>query len=71
MDSRLIRRVSHVPVPVKDIDGRDLYRPAAHPPLTDYTLEVAAAIAWLGERYLLARPVNAGRTENSGRDPVA
>jgi hypothetical protein len=30
-----------------------------HPPLTDYSVAVARAIAWLGDRYLLARPVKA------------
>jgi hypothetical protein len=34
---------------------RKLHR---HPPLTDYSAAVARAIAWLGDRYLLARPVN-------------
>jgi len=33
------------------------------PPPTDYSAAVAKAIAWLGDRYLLARPINvtAGR----------
>jgi hypothetical protein len=70
MDNRFARKVSNVSVQVRDTDGRHSYRSARHPPLTDYTLEVAAAIAWLGERYLLARPVNVARTENTGRDPV-
>jgi hypothetical protein len=43
---------------VKQIDGRDLYRRVPHPPLKDYSSAVAAAIAWLGNRYLLAQPVN-------------
>jgi hypothetical protein len=30
-----------------------------HLPQRDYSKEVAKAIAWLGERYLLARPINA------------
>jgi hypothetical protein len=29
-----------------------------HSPLTDYSAAVARAIAWLGDRYLLARAVN-------------
>jgi hypothetical protein len=43
------------------IDGRNLYRRAPHPPLKDYSAAVAAAIEWLGNRYLLARPVNVTR----------
>jgi hypothetical protein len=38
-----------------------LHRPRPHPPLTDYSAAVARAIAWLGDRYLLARPVNVVR----------
>jgi len=33
-------------------------RPMRSLPLTDYGEAVATAIAWLGERYLLARPIN-------------
>lgn len=35
-----------------------------HPPLTDYSAAVARAIAWLGDRYLLARPVKAIRGQS-------
>jgi hypothetical protein len=34
-------------------------RAMPRPPQRDYSKEVAQAIAWLGERYLLARPINA------------
>jgi len=37
------------------------HRDLPHPPLTDYSAAVARAIAWLGDRYLLARPVTAVR----------
>ena len=47
-----------MPVRVRAIDSRDLYRRTPHPPLKDYSSAVAAAIAWLGNRYLLAQPVN-------------
>jgi hypothetical protein len=40
---------------MQELDMRKLHR---HPPLTDYSAAVARAIAWLGDRYLLARPVN-------------
>ncbi len=50
---------------VRPVDTRDLYRRTPHPPLTDYRSAVAAAIASLGNRYLLARPVNAMRHEPS------
>jgi hypothetical protein len=46
------------PVRVRAIDSRDLYRRTPHPPLKDYSSAVAAAIVWLGNRYLLAQPVN-------------
>ena len=36
-----------------------------HPPLTDYSAAVARAIAWLGDRYLLARPVNVAPSRHS------
>jgi hypothetical protein len=50
-----------VPVRVRAIDSRDLYRRDPHPPLKDYSSAVAAAIARLGDRYLLAQPVNGSR----------
>jgi len=36
-------------------------RQMPQPPLTDYSAEVARAIFWLGERYLLASPINVAR----------
>jgi hypothetical protein len=63
MDDRLgvARWAPAVPVRVRAIDSRDLYRRAPHPPLKDYSSAVAAAIARLGNRYLLAQPVNSIR----------
>jgi len=40
---------------------RNSHRPLQSVPATDYSQKVAEAIAWLGERYLLARPINCGR----------
>lgn len=59
---------------------RYIHRPAPHPLLSDYSEAVARAIAWLGDRYLLARPINAsgargygapGREEGTGAEPSA
>jgi hypothetical protein len=61
MDNRFVRWVTNVPVRVTTIDSRSLSRRAPHPPLKDYSSAVATAIAWLGNRYLLARPVNSLR----------
>ena len=63
MDDRLglARWAPAMPVRVRAIDSRDLYRRDPHPPLTDYSSAVAAAIARLGDRYLLAQPVNGSR----------
>jgi len=35
-----------------------ILRQPRHPPIRDYSAAVASAIAWLGDRYLLAQPVN-------------
>jgi hypothetical protein len=67
MDNRFAWCVSSVPVRLRAIDPRDLYRRAPHPPLKDYGSAVAAAIAWLGNRYLLARPVNALRADSAAK----
>jgi hypothetical protein len=61
MANRLVRWMSNGSVWIRGIDSRNLYRRAPHPPLKDYSLAVATAIAWLGDRYLLARPVNVVR----------
>jgi len=58
MDKRLTWWAPSAPVRVRTIDRRDLYRRDPHPPLKDYGPAIATAIAWLGDRYLLARPVN-------------
>jgi hypothetical protein len=60
MDNRfgLAKWSPDLPVRMRAIDDRDLYRRVPHPPLKDYSSAVAAAIAWLGNRYLLAQPVN-------------
>jgi hypothetical protein len=60
MDNRfpLAKWTPDLPVQMKAIDNRDLYRLDPHPPIKDYSSAVAAAIAWLGNRYLLAQPVN-------------
>lgn len=34
------------------------HRPQS-PPTTNYSSAVARAVAWLGDRYLLAKPINA------------
>jgi hypothetical protein len=67
MDDRLglARWAAAMPVRVRAVDSRDLYRRAPHPPLKDYSSAVAAAIAWLGNRYLLAQPVNGPRRTSS------
>jgi len=63
MDDRLgmTRWAPAMPVRVRAIDSRNLFRHDPHPPLKDYSSAVAAAIAWLGDRYLLAQPVNGSR----------
>jgi hypothetical protein len=60
MDNRfgLAKWTPDLPVQIRAIDNRDLYRLDPHPPIKDYSSAVAAAIAWLGNRYLLAQPVN-------------
>lgn len=40
------------------LHAREIRRHVPHPPLKDYSAAVAQAIAWLGDRYLLARPVS-------------
>lgn len=32
------------------------------PPVTNYSPAIARAVEWLGDRYLLAKPINAGST---------
>jgi hypothetical protein len=60
MDDRsgLAKWAPAVPVRIRVIDSREMYRRTLQPPLRDYSKAVAAAIAWLGNRYLLAQPVN-------------
>jgi hypothetical protein len=37
-------------------------------PVANYSASIARAVEWLGDRYLLARPVNAARSRStSGR----
>jgi hypothetical protein len=39
----------------------DRLEPAQQPlPVSNYASAVARAVEWLGDRYLLARPINAG-----------
>jgi hypothetical protein len=52
------------------LDERDMRRHMPHPPLKDYSTAVAQAIAWLGDRYLLAKPVNSGRPRTAGQSGV-
>jgi hypothetical protein len=33
-------------------------------PVANYSFAIARALEWLGDRYLLARPVNASRSRN-------
>lgn len=35
-------------------------------PVTNYSFAIARALQWLGDRYLLARPVNALRSRSAG-----
>jgi len=44
---------------------RKMTRQMSQPPLTDYSAEVARAIFWLGERYLLASPINVARKQST------
>jgi hypothetical protein len=66
--SRLVRWMSNGSVRIREIDSRNLYRPAPHPPVKDYGPSVAAAIEWLGDRYLLARPVKVVRRKQQSKD---
>jgi hypothetical protein len=34
-------------------------------PVADYTFAIARALEWLGDRYLLARPINAARRRSA------
>jgi len=35
-------------------------------PVANYTPAIARAVAWLGDRYLLAKPINAARSQSTG-----
>jgi hypothetical protein len=48
-----------------EITVRRLNRALLQLPQTDYSQAVAKAIAWLGDRYLLARPINASQARRS------
>jgi hypothetical protein len=37
-------------------------------PVANYSPAVARAVAWLGDRYLLAKPINAARTDRTKRE---
>jgi hypothetical protein len=42
-------------------------------PVADYSFAIARALEWLGDRYLLARPMNAVRQRSADgqtKDPV-
>jgi hypothetical protein len=34
-------------------------------PVANYSLSIARAVEWLGDRYLLARPMNASRSRST------
>ncbi|HMD27265.1 MAG TPA: hypothetical protein VKH13_01740 [Steroidobacteraceae bacterium] len=35
-------------------------------PVANYSVGIARAVEWLGDRYLLARPINASRSRSAG-----
>jgi hypothetical protein len=35
-------------------------------PVANYSASIARALEWLGDRYLLARPMNASRSRSTG-----
>jgi len=35
-------------------------------PVANYSFAIARALEWLGDRYLLARPINASRSRSTG-----
>jgi hypothetical protein len=35
-------------------------------PVANYSFAIARALEWLGDRYLLARPMNASRSRSAG-----
>jgi hypothetical protein len=37
-------------------------------PVSNYSSEIARAVAWLGDRYLLAKPVNSTQRQSSAID---
>ena len=39
-------------------------------PVANYSPAVARAVAWLGDRYLLAKPINAARTKPPAARPA-
>ncbi len=39
--------------------------PAPTPPEANYNSAIARAVEWLGDRYLLAKPINAGRSHGA------
>jgi hypothetical protein len=48
----------------------DRQNPSLKPlPMTNYSSAIARAVEWLGDRYLLAKPINAapGRVTSAGR----
>jgi hypothetical protein len=36
-------------------------------PVANYSSAIARAVKWLGDRYLLAKPINAGRGQHGAR----
>ena len=47
------------------IHKRDKQNPAPALPVADYEAAIAGAVAWLGDRHLLAQPVHALRRDAS------
>jgi hypothetical protein len=41
------------------------HRPARSLPVANYDPAIAKALEWLGDRYLLAKPINAGRAHGA------
>jgi hypothetical protein len=38
-------------------------------PVANYSRAIARAVEWLGDRYLLAKPINAARTDHGHEQP--
>jgi hypothetical protein len=48
-----------------------LERPQQHLPVSNYGSAIARAVEWLGDRYLLAKPINAGMQTRGNKSRTA